>query len=308
MRKTLFLSLVIFCSFAISNAQDYLLKGLEIYNPVFTNPAFTSSDKLFQADVLSYDFKYYIGYKVHAMTSLPNTNSSFGLNLSGSKYFSSYSFSGRDRSEENTFLREKRFGISYAYKHSFTEHMHLSGGVSFKHNYLKVSEYALNTNMLSRNSGELNTGLKFTYRKLYAGISAGTGLYVWKEELNEADETVLTREWKPNFNSNFIAGYSLGGERRVNFDPVIGFQYAKSFGTDYSNFGFYAGGNISIVNTVGLGFTVGDMYSLSTSITILDRVSLIVGVYQVENNNLVSMDYSLGFDPIEYIAQLRIKL
>jgi hypothetical protein len=86
MRKTLFLSLMIVCSFAISNAQDYyLLKGLEIYNPAFTNPAFTSSEKLVQTDVLAYDYFYYKGYQVHAMTSLPNTNSSYGLSLSGMK-------------------------------------------------------------------------------------------------------------------------------------------------------------------------------------------------------------------------------
>jgi hypothetical protein len=199
--------------------------------------------------------------------------------------------------------------MSYAYDHSFTEHMHLSGGISFIHGYTKFTGPNWNTNKLTKNTGALNTGLKFTYRKLYAGISAGTGLYAWEKELNDADETVLTREWQPSLSSNFIAGYSLGGERRVNFDPVIGFQYAKNFKTDYSNFGFYAGGNISIVNTVGLGFTVGDMYSLSTSITIMDRVSLIVGVYQTENGNYRwHLDYSLGFDPIEYIAQIRIKL
>jgi hypothetical protein len=307
MRKTLFLSLLIFCSFAISNAQNFQLKGLEIYNPVFTNPAFTSSDKLAQIDVLAYDFLYYNGYQVHAMTRLPNTNSSFGLNLSSGKSFSSYSYSGLDRSKENISLRFKSFDISYAYDHSFTEHMHLSGGISLSHGLLKFYGNTRNTNILSRNVGSLNTGLKFSYRKLYAGISAGTGLYSWKKELNEANETVLTRDWTPTFSSNFIAGYSLGGERRVNFEPVIGFLYGKNFKTDNSNFEFYTGANITIANTVGLGFTVGDMYSLSTSITILDRVSLIVGVYQTEDLKYSSSGYSLGFDPIEYIAQIRIK-
>jgi hypothetical protein len=80
------------------------------------------------------------------------------------------------------------------------------------------------------------------------------------------------------------------------------------FRSDNSNFGFYAGGNITLVKTVGLGFTVGDMFSLSTSISVLDRVILMVGIFQTERSiTLSSFDYTLGFDPVEFIAQLRIK-
>ncbi|MDA3823821.1 MAG: hypothetical protein PF450_14590, partial [Bacteroidales bacterium] len=133
------------------------------------------------------------------------------------------------------------------------------------------------------------------------------GLYTWDKKVNEANETVIMREKVPTFTSNFIAGYSLGGNRRVNFDPLIGFHYAKNFRYDYSDFGFYAGGNVTVVKTIGLGFTVGDMFSLSTSITVLDRVSLMVGIYQVEGDSHHA-NYSLEFDPFSFIAQLRIKL
>ncbi len=308
MRYSFLLSLIIISSFAQIYAQNFELKGLEIYNPVYFNPAFTSSDKLIQTDVLAYDFKINNGYWINAMSSLPNTNSSVGLSVGGSKYFKGYSSLERDRSDENVSAQGKNIGISYAYNHSFTEHLNLSGGVRLIHSIANFSDST--TNLKSMNSGSLHTGLKIEYHKLYAGISVSNGLYLWSKRENEANEIEVTRDKiSPVINSNFIAGYSLGGERRVNIDPVIGFRYAKSFDSDYSDFGFYGGGNIIFVKTIGIGFTAGSMFSLTTSVTILDRVSLMLGVYQIElDNNLANNDYSLGFDPLEFIVQLRIKL
>ncbi len=307
MRKSFLLLIFIGYSIAASNAQSFELKGLEIYNPVYSNPAFTSSDKFVQVDAIAYDFNIFNGYWLNAMSSLPNTNSSVGFSVGGGKYFKSYSSFGRDGSDENILLRNKNIGLSYAYDHSFNEDLHLSGGIRLTHSIINISDTA--TNLLSRQSGSLLAGVQLKYRKLYAGLSAGTGLYTWSKRENEANEIEITRDRNPYISSNFIAGYSLGGERRVNFDPVVGFNYTKSLDSDRSDFGFYAGGNIIFVKTIGLGFTVGSTFSLSTSVTILDRVSLLLGVYQTElDDHLTSNDYSLGFDPLEFIVQLRIKL
>jgi len=307
MRKSFLLLILIGFGIAAGNAQSFELKGLEIYNPVYSNPAFTSSDRLIQADAIAYDFKIYNGYWLNAMSSLPNTNSSVGLSFGGGKFFRSYSSSGRDSSDENVYLRIKNIGLSYAYDHSFNEDLHLSGGIRLTHSIINLSDTA--TNLLSRQSGSLLAGIQLRYHKLYAGLSAGKGLYNWSKRENEANEIEITRDRSPYISSNFIAGYSLGGERRVNFDPIVGFNYTKSLDSDRSNFGFYAGGNIIFVKTIGVGFTVGSVFSLSTSVTILDRVSLMLGVYQTElDNNLSGNDYSLGFDPLEFIVQLRIKL
>lgn len=307
MKKSLLL--LVFIGFGIAScfAQSFELKGLEIYNPVYSNPAFTSSDKLVQVDAIAYDFKIHNGYWLNAMSSLPNTNSSVGLSFGGGKFFRSYSSSGRDRSDENVSLRSNNIGLSYAYDHSFNEDLHLSGGIRLTHSIINTSDTA--TNLLSRQSGSLLAGVQLRYHKLYAGLSAGTGLYTWSKIENEANEIEITRDRNPYISSNFIAGYSLGGERRVNFDPVVGFNYTKSLDRDYSNFGFYAGGNLIFVKTIGVGFTVGSVFSLSTSVTILDKVSLMLGVYQTElGDNLSGSDYSFGFDPLEFIVQLRVKL
>lgn len=307
MRKFIFMLLIFLFSSSQAITQVFALKGLEIYNPVFQNPAFTSSEKIIQTDLIAYDIWYYNGFWLNAMSNLPNTKSSLGLNFGGSKYFNNYSFSGGDRSNENVYAQGKSMGLSYAYTHSFSEQLKLSGGINFSHSILNVSDTT--TNLLSRNAGFLNTGVKLSYRKLYVGISARTGLYAWKKILNEENETEVIRDGTSAFSSNFIAAYSMGGQRRVNFDPVIGFQYYKDFSNDNSDFGFYAGGNICIMKTIGLGFTVGDMFSLSTSITVLDRVSLMLGIYENERDiHLASLGYTLKFDPFRFIAQLRIKL
>lgn len=307
MRKSFLLLIFIGLGVAACYAQSFELKGLEIYNPVYNNPAFTSSDRLIQADAIVYDFKIYNGYWLNAMSSIPNTNSSVGLSFGSGKFFKSYSSSGRDRSDENVSLRSNNIGLSYAYDHSFNEDLQLIGGIRLTHSILNISDTA--TNLLSRQSGSLLAGVQLRYHKLYAGLSAGTGLYTWSKIENETNEIDITRDRNPYISTNFIAGYSLGGIRRVNFDPIVGFNYTKSLDSDYSNFGYYTGGNIIFVKTIGVGFTVGSIFSLSTSVTILDRVSLMLGVYQTElGDNLSGSDYSLGLDPLEFIVQLRVKL
>lgn len=121
MRYSFLLTLIIIPSFTQINAQNFELKGLEIYNPVYFNPAFTSSDKLIQTDALAYDFNIKNGYWLNVMSSLPKKNSSVGLSFGGQKRFKTYSLLEWDRSDENVSIREKNIGISYAYKHSFNE-------------------------------------------------------------------------------------------------------------------------------------------------------------------------------------------
>ena len=303
MRKFIVLAMCILVCFAQSFAQKFELKGLEIYNPAYSNPAFTSSDKFVQTDLIAYDLKYYNGYWFNAMSSLPNSNSSIGVSVAGSKYYRNYSSIQRDRSEENIVYRGNRYRISYAYTHTFTDQFKLSGGINYVHSIMNVSDTT--TNLISRNTGFVNTGLKLSYRKLYAGISAGIGLYARNKQLNEANMSEVTWEKMNTFSSSFIAGYSLGGERRVNFDPLIGYYFAKDLDTDFSEFGFYAGGTLSLLHIVGVGFTVGDQFSISTSISFPKRASLIVGLYQTEGS---FNDYGLGVEPLSFIAQLRIKL
>lgn len=307
MKKILFLLIIIPGCFVSVNGQNYKLKGLEIYNQQFSNPAFTPPEKLLQTDILAYDFLFFNGYWVNVQSSLPGTRSSLGIGLFGTKYFRSYSSSGRDNSEDNVFGREKSITISYAYSHHINDNTYLNGGIRLSHNFLNFSETA-NSTILARNSGGLIAGMKFYYYKFYAGITAHTRIYSWDKVENVAGEIVVLPSISFSLSSEIILGYSLG-ERNLKFDPIIGFRTVNSFNSDRSKPGFYAGANMRFFKLVGMGITIGSQTSLSASVSIRDRISLIVGVFQDEGSTvLAGPDYILGVNPLSYIAQLRLTL
>lgn len=304
--------LVSFLIFTAANGfgQYFYLKGLEIYNPVYDNPAFIAPDDKIQVDLIAYDFAYQKGYWTNVAVKLPNTKSSVGIAIGGGKMFNSYSSSGTIEKEINS--RSLSLDLNYGYTHSFSDELKLSGGGRLKQSMLNV--YDTVTNLKSRYSTALFSGMNFEFRKLYAGLSLGSGIFSRDIRINETDETETTWSSVRTFESDFIAGYNIGGERRVNIDPVIGFQYHKSFKNDFSEFALYAGGNITIVKTFGIGFTLGDMVSLSTNLSIHDRFNIYAGIFQggalFDKTRIggFSADYSLGFDPLKFIIQLRVKL
>lgn len=304
------LLIILFVSISSNYGQNFELRGLEIYNPAYYNPAFTATEKLIQTDLIGYEFHYSRGYWTNASINLPNTKSSLGFCIHGNKMFNSYFSAGSVESTE--ILRSNSFDLNYAYTHVYREEMKISGGLRLKQSIMHVNDTS--TTLKSRYATALIAGVKFKYRNLYAGLDLGTGLVSRDIRLNAVDEPEVTWEMMRSFQSNFIAGYSLGFERRVNFNPVIGFQYIKSFENGVSDFAFYGGGNITILKTFGIGFSLGDMVSLSTNVKILDRVDIMVGIFQggplFDKNRIggFSADYSLGFDPVEYIVQLRVKI
>jgi hypothetical protein len=111
---------------------------------------------------------------------------------------------------------------------------------------------------------------------------------------------------------NFFAKYELGGKRIVTFDPVSGFYLMTAREEDISKFRAYIGGNIKIIDMFGVGITFGNLNSFSTSVDLFDRVSLVLGVYGAQhdlfNFDRSPIDYKLGFDGPEFIAQIRINL
>ena len=61
----------------------------------------------------------------------------------------------------------------------------------------------------------------------------------------------------------------------------------------------------------GLGVTMGNLVSLSTSVNILDKVEVILGLYGGEHDLFDSMDrsaYLIGSNGFELMGLVRIKL
>jgi len=310
MMKTLLSALFgIFMLNAIS-AQTYLLRGLEIYNPQYLNPAFTAIDHQVQADIISFENLYYRWTQFNVMGNLPGTKSSLGINFGGSAYFRNSGFSSSPREMREVYITDRSLGLNYAYTREFTEQLSVSSGVELQFSNLNFKDTTFSVD--SRFSAVLRAGVRVKYRKHYAGLSFGNSLLQREKRTTTSGETSIGFEVDPSpYILDFIAGTSLGGERRVTMDPVIGIRYSNHQTMPYlPRFAYYVGAHVTLVDVIGLGFTMGDQKSLSASLAFPDRVRLMVGVFQTESelSRYTGLEYKLGFDPLQYMIQLRINL
>jgi hypothetical protein len=302
MKYKLCLTLVLLSLYGMSSAQNDRLRGLQLYNPVYNNPAFTGSDRLVEADVIAYDYLYTSGSWINLMATLPDSKSSFSLTYSGDTYFSSYSLMGS--LTRDIGMKGNSLGLGYSYSIISREKMNLSGGIQYNHTLGKY--YFEESSIRSVQFGCINTGLKAEYDKYYAGISLGTNPFMRIKSIDDSGGYDYESDLFYLFRTSFVAGTSLGGDRRVNFDPQFAYLYTTAGG--HSQFEWYFGGEISLLNTIGFGFTLGNSFSLSAFISILDRVDLRVGIFQeLLSDGLTG--YNIDFEaPASFVAQLSFKL
>ena len=87
MKKIIYVTSVLLLTGAIPlMAQMFPLRGLEIYNPSYYNPAYTQADRKVQLDLMGYNFYYYSGLWTKAMTVLPGIYSAAGFRFGTSQY------------------------------------------------------------------------------------------------------------------------------------------------------------------------------------------------------------------------------
>ena len=162
MNRLLLVSIVLMAfGTSLVNAQRFQLRGLEIYNPYFYNPAYVQAEKTVQLDFLGYNFYYLTGIWTSAMASIPKFNSSAGARFASSSF---------DESAESWILQ-----LAYAYKHSFSEDLHLNGGLMFSSGHVDYADGLFVTNqeeLSKRHSGTLGLGVSVAYKKTTA-ISDG---------------------------------------------------------------------------------------------------------------------------------------
>lgn len=283
-----------------ARGQQFQLNGLEIYNPQTHNPAFIGSKKTAQVDLLGY--KNYIkeGIWAGAMTSLPKYHSSVGLFYAQGSYPGSIDFNNQQ--------------VAYAYTHSFSEDLHARGGLVFSRGqseYLFTAFDPDREGIKERRSGSVGLGTVFEYKKLRAGFSTLLPLYV-KKDVWISENSTDTRKDDQRFTSlHFLADYSLGKPKRTTFKPIIGLDFYMNNRTTDNQLMGYLGGKLEIRNLVGIGFTMGNLVSFSTSLNIMDRVSLIMGIYAAEHELFDAIhraSYAINFGDFEMIGQIRINL
>ncbi len=281
-------------------AQMFPLRGLEIYNPSYYNPAYTQADRKVQLDLVGYNFNYYSGLWTNAMTALPGISSAAGIRFSTSQY-----------SDVGTSWNLE---FAYAYRHSFSEDFQLNGGISVKYghiNYENGLEDSNGNELLGRNSTGMSLGVYTQYKKWDVGLSTHLPLYVTKEVVMPDGSQETQKDDAGYYAIHLISSYSFGKPGRMTIDPVLGLDYYISRRNELTELQGYLGAKLEFRNLVGLGFTFGNLVSVSTSLNLKDRVSLILGIYAGEHELFGSMEggsYSIGSHDFDIIAQVRIHL
>ena len=204
--------------------------------------------------------------------------------------------------------------LAYAYHHTFSEDFRLNGGLHINYGQLNFINGIVNPDnetTIKRYGGGLGFGLAFNYKKLYAGLSSNLPVFLKKDVLTADSISETRKEDTDSYYFHFLTGYSLGRPGKLTFDPVFGLDYNILNDGQSNKLKGYLGANLEIRNLVGIGFTMGNLVSLSTSLNILDRATLILGIYAGEHalfSSVMHPDYRIGRNEFQIIGQIRVNL
>jgi hypothetical protein len=282
-------------------SQPYQL-GLEIYNPHFHNPALMKAEKTVQLDFIGYQniYVFQSGLYANAIATLEKYNSSAGVRFAKTYIESSVS--------------AWSIQLAYAYHHSFSDDLVLNGGFLFssgQSEYFNIPPNSDNEIVKKRSAGSAGFGVSLNYRNLYTGISAGFPLYHRRTYLTADSSLVTGTDDAESYSFHFLSGYSLGRPGRLTFEPMFALDYRYVDGGRHEEWKAYFGANLEIRNLFGIGFTAGNLTSLSTSVNILDRVNLMIGIFswRFDRDRYNRYEYIIGgSNYFDIIGQIRINL
>ena len=301
MKRIFFLSIIpAVLATPLANAQHFQLRGLEIYNLYYHNPAYLQAEKNFQLDFIGFNSFRQTGIWTSVMTTIPKFNSSAGIRFAQGSLVGSADYWDLQ--------------LAYAYKHTFSKNFHLNGGMQFNSGHADYGDtfYEPDRDVLKkRHNGYLGLGIALEYHKLHAGISTSFPLYLRKEVLHVDNTTETQKDDAGITNFNFQTGYSLGKSGRLTFDPIFGLDYRILNSGRTKQLKGYLGANLVIRNWLGFGFTMGNLTSFSTSLNIMNRVTLMIGIYAGGNELFGPLDYAnytIGSMGFEIIGQIRVNL
>lgn len=299
--RAFFVSLI-FCLMILQpmQAQSLTLRGLEIYNPFYHNPAYTQAERTVQLDLLGYNFDYYSGIWTSAMVELPRINSAAGIRF-GSGWYTEVGASWN-------------LEPVYVYRYSISEDLQLNGGIAVNYGHTGYEDGLADfdgNEILERYNAWMRLGASVQYKKWHVGLSTHLPLYVAKGvRLPDGSRETQTDDFG-YYTVHFLSGYSFGTPGKLTIDPVLGLDYYVARFTERTDLEGYLGARLEYRNLVGLGFTFGNLVSVSTSLNLKDRVSLIIGIYAGEHELFSTMggsNYTIGSNDFNIIAQLRIHL
>lgn len=300
MKRLLIISMLLVLYAGSSAAQWFPQRGLEIYNPWFHNPAFVGTDQTVQIDLSGHNFRWNSGAWASVMTTLPRLNSSAGIRC----YFDSYPDLGKSGYVQ----------LAYAYEHSFSGELQLKGGVAFSHAKTNYEEDAFGEDLpdlVGRTNGLLGLGLALQYKGFYAGFSTQFSLYANNEISIGNDQTEISKETSRSSTIRFLSGYTADVLDWLKIDPILGLDYYILRGGASKELKGYLGSKLLFLDHFGIGFTLGNIVSVSGSVELFDRLTLMLGLYAGEHEFFEGMElrgYTLGANDFEIIGQIRVRL
>jgi len=283
MKRHSFLILAFFFFSSAIYAQVFSLRGLEQYNQQLISPAYIIPDSKIQIDLIPYSIDYTDAVIANLLISLPRYNSGVA---SGFRIYN------------NSQFYSAGINIDYAYRYFFTKDIKLTGGlrVNYSKNSFRNSSFpdfpiidvrALNTTLASA----------LNYRNLRAGFNIIIPLFNKTFYFISFNGTDTRFDRLPNV-YQFVCDYTLGKRDRILINSIMNLRCSDN------RINWFLGSKVMVKDIIGLGFTFGDVFSLSTSLKLKNKVQLIFGIYSKEDDKKFSIDFS----PVNFICQVRINL
>lgn len=300
MKRTL--SFQIFFLFAISYltyGQDYTtytnyypLRGFEIVNPYYNNPAFITTEKDIQINLLGYGVEAYQGFLVNSIVNIPKL---------GGAVFVDY--------ERDWYEDSKSWGFSVGYARGFmlNEDLNLNAGIIYKPYRIMDRNIDPQGNPYSEIvASNLYLGVSLEYKKFTFGLSTTAPLK--SQSIVRSDDSGNEYADLHENSSNVISSsirYFVNISDQVTIEPLLEFDYHYLESSE-DKAKLYFGAVSEIGKTFGTGFTIGSLNSIHGSFKLGRSTELYLMFYSriIEND----FTYYLAQQGWNVIGQVRINL
>jgi len=270
----------------------YHLKGFELIDHYYYNPAFISAEKQIQLDLSGYGFENNQGFLANSIVNISESLGNLWIGY-----------------ERERYLDSKSWGLNLGYARSFrlSKDLDLVAGLAYKRYQIMDSENDILGDPYSEiDASNLYLGSSINYKRLTIGLSTILPLkssYIHRSDYIDHEYADL---YEPSNNvvSSTIT-YHVTVTDKIGLDPVLSVDY-HYLNRDESKAKYYAGAISQLGKTFGAGFTVGSINSVNGSINIGGMTRLYLLFYSGISAN--DFSYYIGQKGWNLVMQLRLNL
>lgn len=270
----------------------YPLKGFELINPYYYNPAFISAEKQIQLDLSGFGFENNQGFKANSIVNLSESLGNLWIGYEREWYSDSKSW---------------RYNLGYARSFRLSKDLDLNAGIAYKRYQIMDSKNdVLGDPYCEIEASNLYLGSSINYKKLAIGLSTILPLKSsYSHRIDNIDHEYADL-YEPSQNAvSSTISYQVTVTDLIKFEPILSIDY-HYLNRDESKAKYYFGATSQFGKTFGAGFTFGSLNSVNGSINIGGISKLYLLFYSGIPAN--DFSYYIGYKGWNIVMQVRLNL